>query len=116
VDALTDGIDHTQARATARESIRIAHDEGLTTQLLYVVFVAAALAARRDDIERAVVLLDGARRASPVEIGGGVLISACRVYAQAAVDSYPGDLTAARSHRTTMTVDELTTYALDTLD
>jgi predicted ATPase len=117
VDALTEGIDHTQARATAGESIRIARDEGLTSQLLPVVFVAAAIAARRDDIERAAVLLAAAaRHADPTGIGGDYLSRACRAEAQTAVDAYSGDLTAARHQGAAVTLDELTTYTLATLD
>ena len=60
-----------RARGTAAQGLRIAHDEGLTATCCHFVFVAAALAAQRDDIEPAAVLLAAAARyADPLGVGG----------------------------------------------
>jgi hypothetical protein len=116
VEVLSGDADDARARATAAEGLRIARDEGLTTEAIFVVFVAACLAARRNDIERAAVLLAGAaRHADGIGIGGA-LSHVCRVHAQAAVDAHPGDLTVARRRGEAMTLDDLTTYTLDALD
>jgi predicted ATPase len=116
IDALCDGSDDGSAQAFAAEGLRIAYDEGLTTEALQVVFVAAALAAHHHDIETAVVLLvGGARHADPMGVGGDHLTHLCRVHAQTAVDAHGGDLTAARQRGEAMSLDDLLTYTLDTL-
>ena len=81
------------------------------------MFVVAALAAQRDDIERAAVLLAAAaRHGDPIGIGGGALTHLCRVHAQTAVDAHPLDFTGARHHGAAMTLDDLITYTLETLE
>ena len=116
IDVLTGDTDVAGARAGATEGLRIARDEGLTVSALCGVFAAAALAAQRDDIECAAVLLAAAdRHGSPIGIGGGALTYLCRVHAQTAVDGYPDDLTAAHRRGEAMTLDDLITYTLDTL-
>ena len=117
IDALSGGdSDHASARAAATEALRIARDEGLTSQALQTVFIAAALTAQRDDIDHAAVLLSAAaRHADPLGIGGHPLTHACRVHAQAAVDAYPADLTAPQRRGAAMTLEDLTTYTLNTL-
>ena len=94
----------------------MARDEGLTNQALQTAFIAAALAARHDDIETAAVLLSAAaRHADPLGIGGHPLTHACRVHAQAAVDAYTGDLSTTQRRGEAMTLDDLTTYTIDAL-
>jgi hypothetical protein len=81
-----------------------------------VVFVAAALAAQRNDIERTAVLVAGsARHADRIGMDGHTLVHACRVHAQTALDAHPGDITTAQRRGEAMTIDELITYTLETL-
>jgi predicted ATPase len=116
IDVLSGDTDDARARSTAAEGLRIARDEGLTTEVLHAVFAAAALAAQRNDIERAAVLLAGsARQADRIGSGGHAVIHDCRVHAQTALDAHPGDFTAAQRRGEAMTLDDLITYTLDTL-
>ncbi|MEO8694275.1 MAG: adenylate/guanylate cyclase domain-containing protein [Acidimicrobiales bacterium] len=116
IDVLAGDSDDIRAQATAAEGLRIARDEGLTLSALCGVFTAAALAAQRQDIETAAVLLAAAaRHGDPIGIGGGALTHLCRVHAQTAVDAHPRDFTTARDHGVAMTLDDLITYTLDTL-
>jgi predicted ATPase len=104
-----------QAATTAlAESLRLARDEGLTSIAIDNAFVAAALAAAREDLETAAVLLAAAsRHADRLGAGPPGIQHVCRLQAQSAVDAHPGDLTAARHHGTSMTLDDLITFALD---
>ena len=114
LDAL--GGDTVRASATAAEGLRVAHDQGNTRHVLYFVFIAAALAARRGDTASAAVLLAAAARyADPLGLGGTKPQYACRVEAQAAVDAHPGELTVPRRRGESMTIEDLTVYTLDTL-
>ena len=116
IDVLSGGADLTRAKAAAAEGLRIYRHWGFTIGSLDVVFVAAALSARRDDIETAAVLLAAAaRHADPLGIGGAGRTPLCRDSAQAAIDAHPGDLTAARRHGEAMNLDELIAYTLDSL-
>jgi hypothetical protein len=117
VGVLSGDTDDPQVRATAAESLRIARDEGLTTEACHAVFVTAARAARRGDLEQAAVLAAGAAyHADRIGIGGYTLIQTCRLRALAAVDAHAGDLTAARRKGESMTLDELFTYTLEALE
>ena len=116
LDALTGDTEDAHAAGNRRRGSAHRPRRRPHRQALESVFVAAALAARRDDIETAAVLLAAAaRHADPLGIGGHALMHACRVHAQTAVDAYPGDLTAARRRGEAMTLDDLITYTLDTL-
>jgi hypothetical protein len=108
--------DRQAASAGLAESFRIVRDEGLTSIAIDNAFVAAALAAARGDLETAAVLLAAAdRHADRLGTGPAGIQRVCRLEAQTAVDAHPGDLTAARHHGTSMTLDDLITYALDSL-
>jgi hypothetical protein len=116
VDVLNRDTDDTRARASAAEALRIARDEGLTLCAFCGVVVAAALAAQGNDIERSAALLAGlSRHGDPIGISGDPLTHFCRVHTQTVVDAHPGDLTAAQRRGDSMTLDDLLSYALDTL-
>ena len=109
--------DRGAARDVAAEGLRIARDEGFTGVVISSVIAAAGLAARRDDLATAAVLLAGvARHGDPLGIGGSQLVHACRVETQAAADAVPGNLDAARSLAAGMTFDDLINYTLESLD
>jgi hypothetical protein len=115
LDALTEEADD-RARANAAEGLRVALHEGLTTEALHVVLVAAMLAVQLDNVEVAATLLAGANHhADPLGVGGVSLVVMCGEGARHAVDAHSGDLSAARRRGETMTFDELVTYTLDTL-
>ncbi|MEO8697402.1 MAG: LuxR C-terminal-related transcriptional regulator [Acidimicrobiales bacterium] len=110
------GGDTVRARANAAQGLRIAHDEGRTRHLLYFVYVAAALAAQCNDIETTAVLLTAAARyANPFGLGVTGIEFTCRLEAQAAVDAHPGDFSVAQQRGESMTIEDLTTYTLDSL-
>ncbi len=91
----------------------LARDEGLTYNLVAAVFIAAALAARRADIDTAATLLaasgrfpDSLRRMALPEYGQ------CHEEAARAVDAFDGDLSAARARGAAMTIDDVVDEAL----
>jgi hypothetical protein len=109
--SLDDGID-VAAEPLAR-AVRIGRDDGNTFFVISCSFIAAAVAARRGDLEATAALLAGAARvADPRGIRGDTEVSRCRAEAEAAVAAYAGDLTSARARGASMTIDDLVNEAL----
>ena len=77
---------------------------------------AIALSVRLAAVVSAVLLAGVARHGDPLGIGGSGFVHLCRTEAQAAVDSFPGDLDAAHSLAAAMTFNDLISYTLDSLD
>jgi predicted ATPase len=116
IDALSAPSD-VRARAAATEGLLIARDEGLTLEVLHLVFVAAALSVERH-VEVAAALLAAVNRhgdATGTRARGDYVLVACQAKAQAAIDAYTGDLTSARRQGEAMSIDELISFTLDAL-
>jgi hypothetical protein len=109
--------DRVHATLTLSKGLRFATQHGMTRIVLQAAFVAAALAAERGNYETTATLLEAARRhADPLGVMGQRTYYRCRVKAETAVATYTGDLTAARASADVMAVNDLTTYALESLE
>lgn len=114
IHALSGDVD--RARRAAAEGLLVARNEGFTPQLVYYLFIVAALAVRQSEIETATTLLaDAAHLADPLDITGYGLYRSCRDESQAAVAAHEGDIGVVRRRGVEMTLDDLVNCTLDTL-
>jgi predicted ATPase len=109
--------DRHRATYVLSRGLQVATQHGVTRLVLQGAFVAAALAAARGDYEATAVLLEAARRhADPLGIVGQRTYYRCRMIAETAIAAQGSDLTAARATADFMAVNDLTDYAMQTLE